>query len=158
MSAFLAIALALVPALTLASGFSSLEERMSAAQFRAAGLDKLTPEELASLNDWLRASGTTSASAPVGYAAPTPAEDRIGFYSETTTTSVISRIAGPFTGWDGKTKFTLENGQVWQQVESASLKGVNVDSPAVTIEPAFMGSFLLRVDGFNQRLRVRRIK
>ena len=71
---------------------------------------------------------------------------------------MVSRIAGPFTGWDGKTKFVLENGQVWQQVEAGSLRGVSIDSPAVEIEPAFLGSWLLRVEGYNQRLRVRRIK
>ena len=36
-----------------AQEFSSLEERMSAKEFKEAGLDKLTPEELARLNAWL---------------------------------------------------------------------------------------------------------
>ena len=35
----------------------TLEERMSQAEFRAAGLDKLSPEELASLNAWIGAHG-----------------------------------------------------------------------------------------------------
>jgi hypothetical protein len=37
-----------------AQEFSSLEERMSAAEFKAAGLDKLSPAELEALNRWLR--------------------------------------------------------------------------------------------------------
>jgi len=37
-------------------------------------------------------------------------------------------------------------------------RGVSVDSPAITIKPAFMGSWLLKVEGFNQTVRVRRIK
>jgi hypothetical protein len=106
----------------------------------------------------LRTRGATPGAPAGGYAAPAPAADRIGFHDQTETNSVVSRIAGPFTGWDGKTKFVLENGQVWQQAESGSLRGVNLDSPAVSIEPAFLGSWLLRIEGYNQRLRVRRIK
>src|SRR5688572_10963425 len=43
------------------AAFSSLEERMSHADFKAAGLDKLTPEELAALNEWLRQRGEAAA-------------------------------------------------------------------------------------------------
>ncbi len=139
-----------------AQSFSSLEERMSAQEFRAAGLDKLTPEELAALNAWLQ--NRTAGTAPSAYARPAAEEDRIGFRDTYDGTGVVSRIAGEFTGWDGKTKFTLENGQVWEQAESSSLKGVRLDSPAVTIEPAFMGSWLLKVEGYNKTVRVRRIK
>ena len=154
----LALVLILLPFMLQAQDFSSLEERMSAAEFKRAGLDKLSAEELATLNEWLRTRGAGTAPAGAAYAPPVREEDRIGFYDAPETRSVVSRIAGPFTGWSGKTKFVLENGQVWQQVEQASLKGVNVDSPAVTIEPAFLGSWLPRVDGFNPRLRVRRNK
>ncbi|MEO5559357.1 MAG: hypothetical protein ABIR10_06715, partial [Dokdonella sp.] len=35
----------------------TLEERMSQAEFRAAGLDKLAPQELQQLNSWLDAHG-----------------------------------------------------------------------------------------------------
>jgi len=152
----LALFLALAAPGAQSQEFSSLEERMTHSEFKAAGLDKLTPEELAALNAWLqnRTAGTTPAATYV----PPPQDDRIGFRDAPEERSVVSRIAGPFTGWSGDTKFTLENGQVWEQVESASLRGVSVDSPAVTIEPAFMGSWLLRVEGFNQRVRVRRIK
>lgn len=152
--ALLAVALGLsLPA--AAADFSSLEERMTAAEFKAAGLDKLTPEELAALNAWLQRR--TAGTAPAATYVP-PSEDRIGFRDPVDTEGVVSRIAGPFTGWTGNTQFKLENGQVWQQAESGSMRGVNVDSPAVTIRPAFMGSWLLKVEGFNQTVRVRRIK
>lgn len=138
-----------------AATFSTVEERMSSAQFKAAGLDKLSPEELAALNAWLQnnasAAGTTQ-----GYAAP--AEDRIGFRQETVTGVVVSRIVGPFTGWDGKTKFTLENGQIWEQAEQGGLRGVNLDSPMVTIEPGMFGSWRIKIEGLNATTRVKRIK
>ena len=34
--------------------FSSVEERMTGKEFKASGLDKLSDEELAALNSWLR--------------------------------------------------------------------------------------------------------
>jgi hypothetical protein len=151
----LALVLALAAFGAQAQDFSSLEERMSDAEFKAAGLDKLTPEELAALNAWLQ--HRTAGTAPAATYVP-PSEDRTGFRESTDSNGVVSRIAGPFTGWDGDTRFTLENGQVWEQAESASMRGVNVDSPAVTIRPAFMGSWLLKVEGFNKTVRVRRIK
>lgn len=149
-----AIALALALPATGAE-FSSLEERMSDSEFKAAGLDKLTPEELASLNAWLqhRTAGTAAAATYVP-----PSEDRTGFRDPVDTDGVVSRIAGEFTGWSGDTRFTLENGQVWEQAESGSMRGISVDSPAVTIKPAFMGSWLLKVEGFNKAIRVRRVK
>jgi hypothetical protein len=140
-----------------AEGFSSLEERMNAEEFRAAGLEKLSPDELAALNAWLRSRGAATAS--MAAAARTPrGDERVGFADGPSSRSVVSRIAGEFNGWTGSTRFTLENGQVWQQVEGTSLTGVKADSPAVTIEPAFLGSWRMRVDGFNQRVRVKRVE
>ena len=140
-----------------AQSFSSLEERMNAAEFRAAGLDKLSAEELAALNDWLRTRGATSG-AIAAATRPSRGDERVGLPDGPSGRSVISRIAGTFAGWSGSTRFTLENGQVWQQAESGALSGVGADSPAVTIEPAFMGTWRMRVDGYNQRVRVKRIK
>ena len=56
------VALILLAAATCAGAqtpSSTLEERMSQAEFRAAGLDKLSPQELAQLNSWLETHGGT---------------------------------------------------------------------------------------------------
>lgn len=140
-----------------ASTFSTLEERMSVAQFKAAGLDKLSPDELAALNTWLQGSATAAGTAAPGASAP-PADSRIGFRAEEVTGTVVSRFDGAFTGWDGKTRFNLENGQVWEQAEQGSLRGVNLDHPMVTIEPGLFGSWKLKVEGLNATTRVKRIK
>ena len=138
-----------------AATFSTVEERMSSAQFKAAGLDKLSSEELAALNSWLQNNASAATAAPA-YAPP--AEDRIGFREQNSTGVVVSRIVGPFTGWDGKTRFTLENGQVWEQAEQGGLRGVNLDSPMVTIEPGMFGSWRIKIEGLNATTRVKRIK
>jgi len=70
---------------------------------------------------------------------------------------IQSRYVGEFTGWDGKTIFELENGQVWQQVGSGRMT-YKATNPMITIKRAFMGSYLLKVEGRNKSVRVKRIK
>ena len=150
-----ALAFALAASPLSAQEFSSLEERMSAAQFRAAGLDKLSPEELAELNRWLRGEMVARSAVP---AAPSR-EDRIGFREEQVTGVVSSRIDGEFTGWTGRTEFRLQNGQVWQQIDSDQrFTGVKLDSPQVRIEPGLFGSWQLSVEGYNSTVRVKRLR
>ena len=104
----------------------------------------------------LPAPGSARAPAP---AKETPAQfGLVGTQRQVSLDAVESRIPGNFEGWNARSRIALENGQVWQQVESGSFRGIRVDSPAVIIEPAFLGSWLLKVEGFNQRVRVRRIK
>lgn len=69
-----------------------------------------------------------------------------------------SRIAGKFEGWTGRTKFTLKNGQVWQQSDDGSYVGPPVDSPAVKIFPGRIGTFWMEVEGVNPRVKVKPIK
>lgn len=151
------VLLALAGGSALAQEFSSLEERMSAAEFKAAGLDKLTPEELVQLNAWLSQEvGDVARSA-----APATPADRRGFETSGTDYSDIeTRIAGEFTGWDGRDgRFVLTNGQVWQSVDPGSrLRGVKLDSPLVTIEAGTFGAWFLSVEGYNTRVRVKRVK
>lgn len=149
--------------------FSSLEERMSAKDFRAAGLDKLSEAELAALNAWIErnvrladpavaaavAQGQVPAAA-AGAAAPSAVESQVGF-ENAKREKVETSIAGLFKGWFGHTKFELANGQVWQQVEEDRYT-MNVENPKVTIEPGAFSSWRMRVEGYNRTTLVKRIK
>ena len=148
--------------LAMAQQFSSLEERMSSSDFKAAGLDKLTPDELARLNNFVRKevdNKTAQARAAAGNNSAQN-QDNFGFHTDRgKRDSLVTRIAGKFTGWTGNTVFTLNNGQVWQQVDSAAqFEGISLQDPEVTISPSFMGSWMLRVNGYNSQVRVKRIK
>lgn len=68
-----------------------------------------------------------------------------------------SRYVGEFTGWDGKTVFRLENGQVWQQIEQGRMSW-KATNPMITIKRGFMGSYVLKVEGVNKTVRVKRIE
>lgn len=148
--------LALIAADTLrAQEFSSLEERMSAKEFRESGLDKLSAEELANLNRWLRERAPSTVVAP----AAAPVDDRTGFPAgRNEPDKIVSRLTGSFRGWTGSTQFRLENGQVWQQTDDTTFGGVSLESPQVTIDKGMFGAWYLRVEGYNSRAKVKRIR
>jgi hypothetical protein len=131
----------------------TLEERMSQTEFNAAGLDKLSPEQLKFLNDWIQAKGVSEIGAPIKHRDGTSV-----FYSSDSDRELVeSTIAGEFNGWNGKTRVTLENGQVWEQAESGR-GGYRLSSPKVKIKPMSFGSWLMYVDGCPCDVRVKRIK
>ncbi len=127
----------------------TLEERMSDADFQASGLDRLSPEQLAHLNQWLtvhEAAGGASASGR-------------GFYSDADARETIeTRITGTFTGWMGNTVFQLDNGQSWRQAESGRFYTGSMTNPAVTIKPMILNSWLMKIEGCGCSVRVQRVK
>lgn len=157
------IPIALLPiALLAASGaagaqsFSSVEERMSAAEFRDAGLDTLSDAQLQSLNAWLQRNGVCAASA-----SSPAAGDRRGLRAEAPDdeSDVVSRLPGTFTGWQGGEMFKLENGQVWRSIDSGStLRGVTLTNPQVTIRKGVFGTWYLKVEGYNTSVKVERVE
>jgi hypothetical protein len=158
------LTLSIGAALLAAEGFSTLEEQMTGKEFAAAGLDKLSAEELTALNAWIRAHslatlGPTPAAAAVT-AAPEPSGDRRGFKDEDDDdrTTITSRIVGRFSGWDGQTVFKLENGMIWVQADKDKFYVKDVDNPVVKIEPGMFGRWHLSVDGSDSECRVKRIQ
>ncbi len=143
--------------------FSTLEERMTGQEFRNTGLYKLTAEELAALNRWIRqrslAEGEVMGDASEGGATGDGITDRRGLGgSEKDNRPIRSRIVGSFSGWEGNTTFELENGMVWQQTDNASFVSRAMENPEVEIKPGLFGGWYLRVDGYNSSTRVRRIR
>ena len=140
--------------------FSSLEERMTGSEFTNTGLHKLSAEELAALNRWIRERSIAQYDGPPesengslpsqpGEAPPTDRMAREKFQS---------RIVGEFSGWSGNTVFRLENGMVWRQDENDRFRLQPVDSPMVTIKPGLFGAWRLSVEGHNRAVRVERIE
>src|SRR5688572_22195138 len=146
----LAVILALLPLVLQAQSFSSLEERMSHADFKAAGLDKLTPEELAALNEWLRQRGEAAAQSAPAAAAVAPAKvDRRGFsLLDESHEPIVTRIPGTFTGWDGSGKeIEFENGQVWRVEDPNARLAVKLSNPLAVIRPGVLNAWFLKVEG-----------
>ena len=130
----------------------SLEERMSQAEFHAAGLDKLSPDELAQLNAWLGAHGGATTKYVTASGSPV-------FYPDSTEREAIeTHLVGTFEGWRGHTVFTLDNGQQWRQAESGSFSYNAIENAKVKIKPMLLGSWQMYVDNCGCSVRVNRIK
>ncbi len=159
-----------------AGEFSTLEERMSGKEFKETGLVKLTGQELANLNDWLRrhsvatlenASARSSAGAASASAASaSPIEDTRGLKEKNKEDDdldlgkvINSTIVGTFDGWDRKgTLFKLANGMIWQQSENDTFFINAVKDPEVTITKGFTRTWHLSLVGHNSSVRVKRIQ
>lgn len=121
---------------------------MSAQDFRSAGLEKLTPDELSRLNQWFILFIAHDSQQVVKSDAT---------IQELQNAPVRRRIAGSFHGWDGNTTFTLDNGEVWKQ----RLPGryfARLENPEVEIFKNLLGFYELRVVQTGSRIGVSRLK
>jgi hypothetical protein len=149
---------ALAPGATAraAGDFSTLEERMSDEEFRAAGLDRLSAEELANLNAWLARRNMSTRPAPAGGSAGFKPDGLFGDAGDRG--RVVSRATSNQDEIATGTLIALENGQSWRITDgNLSLSG-GLAGRTVTVEPAAMGSWLLKVEGYNRALRATRVR
>lgn len=140
----------------------SLQERMTPAEFRAAGLDKLTAGELAALDAWLQRRVGEEAAVAVEQAREEGrrevVEENRGFFHFNSEEPIESTIAGEFRGFGKGRRYTLANGQVWEQIDGATLAGVRRSDVPVRIRPGFMGAWWLQVEGYNTTAKVQRVE
>lgn len=153
--------------------FAGIETLMTTAEQRAAGIENLTPQQIEALNAWIAryAAGRVSPQPPVPRINTAPVAPAVPAVSTATTSQAptddfrkppekidfVSRIDGKFEGWSGRTRFTLENGQVWEQRRGNRWK-ISLDSPEVHIRENFMGAFEMEVLSEGRSIGVRRIR
>lgn len=140
-----------------------LRDAMTEGEFKAAGLDKLSAEELAALDAWLQRRVGQQTARAVEQAKQEGRKEvereTRGFFDFGTADPIQSTIVGTFNGFAKGRQYTLANGQVWEQVEPASLAGVRRQDPAVKITPSRFGNtWFMKIDGYNTAAPVRRIK
>lgn len=131
----LALILAVATTHARADDASTLEERMSFKDFTRFGLDKLSPDQLRGLNEWMKAHGLTCPPA-VAAGAPIPSAPAAAAVPSAPTTS---RLVGDFKGWEKGTVLTLENGQRWEVRDDEPFVTSREPGPQVTVEKALLG-------------------
>jgi hypothetical protein len=115
--------------------FPGVQKAMTPEQYEAAGLSKLEPAERAKLDEFIRNYVSVS-----NEKVATSAVDKAVKENKVSAPEVIqSRIVGPFTGYTGRTVFTLENGQRWAQSQFDSAYFPKIDSPGVVIVKSGFG-------------------
>ncbi len=106
------------------SDFPGVEKAMPAEEFEQAGLNKLTSEERARLDQFIRSYVASSSEQAATAAVDRAVKEKKVKVSEPEV--IASNIVGPFTGYNGRSRFTLENGQVWAQSQQVA-RAVSAD-------------------------------
>jgi hypothetical protein len=91
-----------------------LQDSMTAEQFKAAGLDKLSPEELKNLNASLQGS-RRAAEKKAAEKATAEVTKKMAAESRAKMDEILSRVDGAFSGVTGHTIIKLEDGTTWKQ-------------------------------------------
>ena len=131
---------------------AGLQQRMTSAEFKAAGLDKLSSQELQNLDTWLRTHAKTATKVVDSSGKPV-------FYTDNNKRQkIFAHIKGHFSGWGGNNEYTLDNGQVWKQVGSDTVSCMTADNPSAKVKPSFMGDWLMYVTGCNDSVHVKRVR
>jgi hypothetical protein len=117
----------------------SIQDAMTPAEFKAAGLNKLSPEELERLNAWLQ-----------GYrevAEKAAAKKATAVASRTKMDLLVSRVDGSFDGLTGRTVIKLEDGTVWKQANAEDRYRAKVtDHPAAAVIHGVFG-YKMQIEG-----------
>ncbi len=116
-----------------------IQQMMSSKEFKDAGLDKLSPEELQHLNDWLHGFRESTEKA---------VEAKANKEGRRKTNLIVSRVVGPFDGLTGNTIIKLEDGTVWRQAnKSDRYKGPGLESLGVAVTKAGLFGWKMRIQG-----------
>lgn len=135
-----------------------LQSRLGADRFRALGLHKLDPEELAGLERWIDTQAPASAQLEQARDAGRREAERALAVQTAAPEAVDSTLVGSFQGFARGREYTLANGQVWRQVDNTQLSGVTAEAATAQIRPARLGGWWLKINNYNTRARVERVR
>lgn len=172
----LLLTLALLAAVSAARAddlFPGLKTVLSDAEWKRAGLDRLTPDQLgvvdaaliryqAALTARLRAAAPASSSHPAAAAGVPAVRDakpglleRFGLPTLTSDWRSLPPLKATVQKWESANRFVLDNGQVWEGLEPITYELVGRE---VEIQARPNNQFALLVDGANTTLRVYRVR
>ena len=144
----LILCLTLTPLLSIAKEkFPGIKDLMTDKEVIDTGVSQLSPDQIAALNAWL-----------IRYTANEA--DLVKKTTEVKKESfqpISSKIEGVFRGWSGKTKFKLENGQIWQQRYNNKWT-TKLESPEVQITRNALGFYNMKVLSKERVIGVKRIQ
>ena len=140
-----------------AQDFPGVQKAMSPDAFEQAGLSKLSPEERARLDEFIRGYVSTSSEKAATAAVDQAAKE--GKVKRNEPEVIQSSIVGVFKGYDGRTTFTLENGTVWKQSQQVSRSYPAINSPPVLVMKgtSMLSGYRMYIAG-GGNIRVSRVK
>ncbi len=124
----------------------SIKEMMSADEFKAAGLNKLSADELQRLDAWLQGYRQVTEQAAEKKATARASRTKMDL--------IVSRVDGAFYGLTGRTIIRLEDGTVWKQANADDRYRSRVtDHPAAAVIHGIFG-YKMRIEGATQEFYV----
>jgi hypothetical protein len=119
-----------------------IQQIMTPEEFKAAGLNKLSPDELAKLNAWIQGYRQVAEQK-----AEKVATARASKVERTKMDLLVSRVDGSFTGLTGRTLIRLEDGTVWKQANAEDrYRSKNTDHPAAAVIHGVFG-YKMQIEG-----------
>ncbi|MEO8440328.1 MAG: hypothetical protein ABI540_08915 [Spartobacteria bacterium] len=136
------LSLAFVFSLSLGRTFAQdeaagIQQQMSPGEFKGAGLEKLTPAELAKLDAWLQGYREKAVAKAEKKATERAQRDKQSL--------IVSRINGYWNGIASGSVIELEDGSKWQLANKGDHYGGSADHPAVAVWKAGMFGWRMRV-------------
>jgi hypothetical protein len=117
----------------------SIKEMMSPEEFKAAGLSKLSADELQRLDAWLQGYRQVTEQAAEKKATARASRTKMDL--------IVSRVDGTFNGLTGRTIIRLEDGTVWKQANADDRYRARVtDHPAAAVIHGVFG-YKMRLEG-----------
>jgi hypothetical protein len=138
------------------ASFGGLDKVMNRDTYERAGLQKLTSDERAVLDGFIR-DYVAAKQKDAAAVAAAEAVDRAVKERKVRPPEVIeSRIVGTFEGYGLRTRFHLANGQVWKPTNSEIVTNSPIESPNVAIYRDMFG-YKMFIEGASI-VRVKRVQ
>lgn len=137
-----------------------VEETMRPEEFKSAGLDKLSEDELQHLDAWLKGYRQTTQKKATEQAqaqasdeikkATVKATEEANKSARTRLDTLVSRVDGTIDGLKGHTQIRLEDGTVWKQANADErYKAPITDHPAAVVIHGTFG-YKMRIEGMQE--------
>jgi hypothetical protein len=122
---------------------ASIQEMMTPGEFKAAGLDKLSSEELQKLDAWLQGYRQTTEK-KASEVAEKKASERT---AKTKLNMLVSRVDGSYEEWTDSAEITLEPRTAWRQANAEDrFRPSFTDHPAAAVSHTVFG-YKMRIEG-----------
>ena len=117
----------------LGENFPGVQKVLTPEQYAEAGLNKLSPEERAKLDDYLRGYVTGATQRVAEQASAHAVDTAVKQHKVEPPLLIETSIVGRVDGWKTDKVFILSNGQHWKVVDNGSRYFTPLDNPSVFI-------------------------
>ena len=145
------------------AGYADLKSEMTDSQYAEAGMHKLTDKEREALYVWVQAARGIATHEARSLIVPEPAQEpapQSPVFSSPRPVPISefnTHIVGAFTGWEGKTRFRLANGQTWQQ-RTMNRYRYRAEDPDVRLKKNFLGFWEMEILETGRSVGVKQVK